>query len=73
LLFRAKDQAAHWGYQTWHRELDDEVVKWLSNPKNAQATPEEFLKFLQELYQRPDIKARIPNVDLTSLIQEVGP
>ncbi len=73
LVFQAKDKAAHWGYQTWHRELDDEVVKWLSDPKRAEATPEEFLKFLQELYQRPDIKARIPGVDLTDLIQEVKP
>lgn len=43
------------------------------DPIIAQAAAGVFLKFLQELYQRPDIKVRIPGVDLDDLIQEVGP
>lgn len=47
-------------------------MKWLQDPTYAAAKPEEFLKFLEDLYQRADIKDHIPGVDLTNLIQEVG-
>ena len=55
------DEAAHKGYQTWHRELDDEVISWLRDPKNLNATPEQFEAWLRWRYTQPDLKARFPN------------
>jgi len=58
-ITQAINNAAHRGYQRWHRELDAEVVKWIEgNPtKNA----DDFLGFLKGLYDRADINARFPN------------
>ncbi len=56
---RAKDGAAHRGYQDWHRKLDEEIIKWLDGHKKA--TPREFEDFLRELYSRPDMLKRFPN------------
>jgi RHS repeat-associated protein len=61
-IFRALDEAAHKGYQKWHRELDDRVVKWLET--NPEATREDFVKFINKIYQEPDISKRIPNVKI---------
>ncbi|MBN8644568.1 MAG: hypothetical protein J0L61_04925 [Planctomycetes bacterium] len=58
LVTRAIDALAHRGYQRWHRDYDAEVAEWLLN--NADATLEEFLKYLHKLYQRSDLKARFP-------------
>jgi hypothetical protein len=64
-LVRASDLASHRGYQTWHRAYDDEVVEWLADPKNAEATQKEFLEFLLEIHSRPDMVERFPGaVDL---------
>lgn len=60
LVSRAADKEAHYGYQTWHRELDKEVVDWLESPENQQATVEEFERFLRSLYDRPEMKKRFP-------------
>jgi hypothetical protein len=57
-IVRAIDKAAHRGYQTWHRELEDEVVRWLAD--NPDATEEMFERYIRRLYKRPDIKARFP-------------
>ncbi|KEO81190.1 hypothetical protein EL26_22300 [Tumebacillus flagellatus] len=62
LMYRAADEDSHKGYQSWHREYDEEVVKWLTN--NPGATKDDFLDFLQSLYERPEIKARIPGVNV---------
>ena len=58
---RAADDAAHRGYQRWHRDIDDEVVKWLESDRNKDATAEDFLAWLRSRYQQPDLKPRFPN------------
>ena len=59
LVVQALDEASHRGYQAWHRAYDREVVKWLA--ENTEATREEFLKFLREIYARPEMRQRFPN------------
>ena len=61
LLVQALDKASHNGYQTWHREFDDKVVRWLK--ENDQATIEEFLSFLQGLYNQTDLQQKFPDAD----------
>ena len=61
-IYNALDAAAHKGYQTWHRQYDATVVKWLQS--NPSATPAQFNKYLHNLYQQPRLKSRIPNVKL---------
>jgi hypothetical protein len=61
-IYRAFDQEAHKGYQSWHRDYDMKVKDWLL--KNEQATEIQFKQFLHGLYQDPELKARIPNVNL---------
>lgn len=56
---RASDGAAHRGYQRWHRDLDDEVVDWVE--RNPSKGGDEFLDYLRQLYQRPDLVKRFPN------------
>jgi hypothetical protein len=56
---RAKDKESHCGYQEWHREVDTEVIEWLK--EHEKATPEQFMKMLRELYNRPDMLKRFPN------------
>jgi hypothetical protein len=56
---RAKDKASHCGYQQWHRDVDAEVINWLRD--FPRATPEQFLKMLREIYNRPDMLKRFPN------------
>jgi tRNA A37 N6-isopentenylltransferase MiaA len=56
---QAVDKAAHNGYQHWHRQVDEEVVNWLS--LNRTATPHQFEAFLRSVYSRPEMLARFPN------------
>jgi hypothetical protein len=56
---RGANKDAHNGYQTWHREVDREVVDWLR--RYIKATPEEFEAFLRQIYNRPEMRARFPN------------
>jgi predicted Holliday junction resolvase-like endonuclease len=56
---RAVDKAAHNGYQDWHRKIDKEVARWLSD--HAKATPEQFEAFLRSVYSRPEMLLRFPN------------
>lgn len=56
---RAADAAAHRGYQTWHRQLDAEVVDWLA--RNPNATTTSFERFLQGRYGQADLLERFPN------------
>lgn len=56
---RAKDKESHCGYQKWHRDVDLEVIKWLV--KERRATPEQFMKFLREIYNRKNMLKRFPN------------
>jgi hypothetical protein len=55
---RAKDSASHCGYQDWHRKVDKEVVEWLA--KERRATPEQFMRFLREIYNRKEMRERFP-------------
>ena len=56
---QAIDNAAHRGYQTWHRELDAEVSQWIRN--NPQTTPQNFEGWLRSRYSQPDLQQRFPN------------
>lgn len=60
--YRAKDADAHKGYQKWHRDVDNETVKWLTDHPNA--TPQQFKDFLNDLYQQPDLSSKIPGVNI---------
>ncbi|HYO72840.1 MAG TPA: Wall-associated protein precursor [Archangium sp.] len=55
---RAKDKESHCGYQQWHRDVDQEVIRWLQ--REVTATPRQFWKFLRELYSRPEMRKRFP-------------
>jgi hypothetical protein len=59
LKTRAKDKESHCGYQQWHRDVDAEVIKWLED--NPEATPEQFMMKLREIYKRPELLKRFPN------------
>jgi hypothetical protein len=65
--FRAKDAEAHKGYDEWHREIDDEVVLWIKKEENKKATPQDFIRYLHDLYQQPLHRSRIPNVNLMNI------
>ncbi|MFP2925186.1 Wall-associated protein precursor [Pyxidicoccus sp. 3LG] len=56
---QAVDKAAHNGYQHWHRQVDEEVLKWLR--VNPTATPQQFEAYLRSIYSRPEMLARFPN------------
>jgi hypothetical protein len=56
---RAADKDSHNGYQKWHREIDDEVIKWLDDFDDV--TPQEFEAFLRSIYNRPAMRARFPD------------
>ena len=61
LTTQALNKAAHNGWQKWHRELDGEVADWINEPSHANATKEQFEKWLRWRYSQPDLKARFPN------------
>ncbi|MGB9873292.1 MAG: hypothetical protein ACPLYD_16745, partial [Anaerolineae bacterium] len=61
IIVQALDEASHRGYQTWHRAYDREVVRWLRDPAHATATREEFLRFLRDIYARPEMRQRFPD------------
>jgi hypothetical protein len=56
---RAVDKASHYGYQKWHREVDEEVIRWLQ--QHPSATSEEFEGLLREIYSRPAMLQRFPH------------
>jgi hypothetical protein len=58
---QAIDQAAHYGYPRWHRELDAEVVNWVRDRVNRGKTPAEFEAWLRWRYLQPDLRARFPS------------
>jgi hypothetical protein len=39
--------------------VDTEVVEWLTG--NERASPEQFMKMLRDLYNRPELLKRFPN------------
>lgn len=58
-VLRAKDEQSHCGYQQWHRDVDKEVINWLV--KTSDATPQQFIEKLREIYSRPGMLARFPD------------
>ncbi len=56
---RAINNAAHRGYQTWHRELDDEISSYIR--QNQTMTSKFFERYLKGRYTRPDLRVRFPN------------
>jgi cytochrome c1 len=58
-ITEAVDEAAHRGYQRWHRDVDKEVVRWLGQNRNV--TPKQFESYLRWRYSRPDLRGRFPN------------
>jgi hypothetical protein len=58
LVTKAKDEESHCGYQEWHRQVDEEVIRWLK--EEPEATVEEFIARLREIYSRPDMLRRFP-------------
>jgi hypothetical protein len=58
-LAKGKDKESHCGYQKWHREVDREVIEWLR--RETDATPEEFIAFLRDIYMRPSMRERFPH------------
>ncbi|WP_242652500.1 RHS repeat-associated core domain-containing protein [Desulfofarcimen acetoxidans] len=60
--YRAQNADAHKGYQQWHRDVDNETVKWLQD--NPAATSGQFKQFLNDLYQQPNISSKIPGVNI---------
>jgi len=58
---RAAAPHNHCGYQKWHREIDEKIIKWLKDDENRDATPEEFIAFLRSLYSRRDMIVRFPD------------
>lgn len=61
-IYRALDNAAHRGYQTWHRVYDQTVVAWLLKHQNS--TPKMFQKYLHKIHQSGELQKRIPGVNL---------
>ncbi len=59
IVVRARDLESHRGYQAWHRAYDDEVIDWLET--HAEASIEEFVRFLQEIYSRAEMQYRFPS------------
>ena len=57
---KALTKEAHQGYQTWHRELDDKVVTWIT--KNKTASLSDFTNYMNQLYGTDDMIARFGSV-----------
>jgi hypothetical protein len=65
--YPAKDLDSHNGYDQWHRDIDKEVVDWVEDEANKEATPQEFIRYLHDFYQKPLHRSRIPNVNLMNI------
>ncbi len=52
----------HIGYETWHRNLDDELRNFIRETQGL--TERSFLQHLHNVYQRPELAFRIPGVNL---------
>ena len=57
-VLRGADAHAHRGYQKWHQDLDDEIVRWLD--RNNDVPAERFEAYLRSLYERTELKQRFP-------------
>ncbi len=59
LMTRAIDSDSHRGYQTWHRNLDNEIAAHIRG--NLDITREQFEQYLRDRYAQPDLLSRFPN------------
>jgi hypothetical protein len=55
---QAKDEESHCGYQKWHRDVDQEVIEWLTD--HPDATPDAFMELLRNIYRRKEMLERFP-------------
>lgn len=58
-ITQAVDDSVHRGYQRWHRDLDEEVARWLGLNRNV--TPRQFEGYLRNRYGQPDLRGSFPN------------
>jgi len=58
-IVRAADLPSHYGYQKWHILVDNDAIKWLKD--NPNATREQFINFLREIYSRPEMRTAFPD------------
>lgn len=56
---QAIDEAAHKGYQTWHRKLDQQVADWIN--ERPHITPKDFEAYLHNLYAEKRLMDIFPN------------
>ncbi len=56
---RSVDEQSHCGYQSWHRSVDQEVIAWLKD--NREATQKQFEAYLRDIYKRPEMRVRFPH------------
>jgi hypothetical protein len=56
---QAIDETAHKGYQKWHRDLDDGIVKWIA--ADLKLTPAMFEAYLRRRYAASDLIMLFPN------------
>lgn len=52
----------HFGYEAWHRAVDGQVLDFVRRTPGLDESS--LLKFIHDLYQRPDLASRIPGVNL---------
>ena len=57
---KASTAADHRGYQTWHRDVDANTVKWLGD--NRYATLADFCNYMNGVYGTADMTARFGDV-----------
>jgi hypothetical protein len=48
-------------YDAAHRALDNEVIQWLQDPANRNATIDQFTAWLRWRYSQPDLRDRFPS------------
>lgn len=58
-VVQASNKLDHSGYQSWHRDYDNEVPTWLTN--HPEANRAEFIKYLRSIYSRPSLKKSFPD------------
>jgi hypothetical protein len=57
---QAINKEAHIGWETWHRAMEEKVVRWIKDTKAA--TPADFEAFLRDLYKNDKtLNWRFPN------------
>jgi hypothetical protein len=55
---RAATPKDHNGYQRWHKDLDEEVVRYINGTRDLD--PKKFAAWLYKRYKQPDLAERFP-------------